>query len=420
MTISGSTGRSAVLSALLVLALVPPLTAAPPSCDWPQFHGPRRDNLSTETGLLKQWPEGGPTLLWTVRGLGHGFSTVAVAGSLLYTTGNVGEDTVITAIGLDGKVAWRAKNGPAYERSHPGTRSTPTIDGGRLYHENADGDIVCLDATTGSSVWRLNILKRFDGRNIQWALAESLLIDGDNVICTPGGKEIGLAALDKNTGKTVWTSTGIGDKPGYCSPILVEHEGLRQIITMMARSVVGVRAADGRLLWRAEHVTRYDENIQAPTFHEGYLFFSTRTTGSKLLRLTVDGRTCSAETVWANREMDNQHGGVILLDGHLYASNYSARPGPWVCLEFATGKRTCAEASLGRASFTFADGMLYAINHRGTAALVRPTPQAFQIISQFMIPKGGRGPTWAHPVVCGGRLYLRHSDLLFCYDVKAR
>ena len=408
------------LAFVIVALSAAPLLAAQPSNDWPQFHGPRRDNISTETGLLKAWPEGGPKLLWTVRGLGHGFSTVAIVGSLLYTTGNVGEDTIITAMALHGKVKWRVKNGPSYERDKPGTRCTPTIDGGRLYHENADGDIVCLDAATGSSVWHVNILKRFKGRNISWALAESLLIDGDNVICTPGGADIGLAALDKNTGATVWTTKGIGDKPGYCSPILVEHAGLRQIITMMARSVVGVAAKDGRLLWKVEHVTPYDENIQAPTFHDGCVFFSTRTTGSKLLRLIVDGQRCSAETVWANTDMDNQHGGVILRDGHLYGSNYSARPGPWVCLEFATGKRTCAEAGLGRASFTWADGMLYALNHKRKAALVRATPQAFQIVSQFSIPEGGRGPSWAHPVVCGGRLYIRHSDFLFCYDVKAK
>jgi len=419
MVNAASIRRVGVVFGVIVLALTRPLAAAQPSADWPQFHGPRRDNRSAETGLLKTWPEGGPKLLWTVRGLGHGFSTVAVADGLLYTTGNVGQDTLITAMALNGKVAWRAKNGPAYERSHPGTRSTPTIDGGRLYHENADGDVVCLDAKTGKPLWHVNILKRFKGRNIQWALAESLLIDGPNVICTPGGKEIGLAALNKATGETVWTCTGIGDKPGYCSPILVEYGGLRQIITMMAKSVVGVAAKDGRLLWQVAHVTPFDENIQTPTFHDGCVFFSTRTTGSKLVRLKVDGQTCSAETVWANKAMDNQHGGVILLGRHLYGSNYSARPGPWVCLEVATGKRACAAAGIGRASFTFADGMLYALNHQRGVALVRASPSGFETVSRFSIPDGGRGPSWAHPVVCGGRLYIRHSDLLFCYDVKA-
>jgi len=394
-------------------------TAQPPG-DWPQFHGPRRDNISTETGLLKTWPEGGPKLLWTVRGLGHGFSTVAVADSLLYTTGNVGAETVITALSLDGKVAWRATNGAAYERDKPGTRSTPTIDGGRLYHENADGDIVCLDAKTGKQVWHVNMVERFRGRNIRWALAESLLIDGNNVICTPGGANISLAALDKQTGATVWTCKGTGDKAGYCSPILFEHDGLRQIATLMATSVVGVSATDGRLLWKVGHVTPFDENITSPIHHNGHVYWTSRTTGSRLYKLNVDGKACSVEQVWASDDLDNQHGGVILLDGHLYGSAMSARPGPWMCLEFATGKRTCAESSLGRASFTWADGMLYALNHRRKVALVKASPSGFRLISQFSIPEGGRGPSWAHPVVCGGRLYIRHSGLLFCYDVKAQ
>ncbi len=410
--------RFALAFVIVALSAAPLLAEAP--CNWPQFHGPRRDNISTETGLLKAWPEGGPKLLWTVRGLGHGFSTVAIAGSLLYTTGNVGEDTIITAMALDGKVKWRVKNGPSYERDKPGTRSTPTIDGGRLYHENADGDIVCLDAATGSSVWHVNILKRFKGRNISWALAESLLIDGNNVICTPGGADIGLAALDKTTGATVWTTTGIGDKPGYCSPIVFEHGGLRQIATLMAKSVVGVNAKNGRLLWKVEHVTPFDENITSPIYHDGHVFWTSRTTGSHLYKLNVDGKACSVQKVWATGDLDTQHGGIILLGRHLYGSALTARGGPWMCLEFATGRRTGADPGLGRASFTWADGMLYALNHRRQVALVKASPSGFDIISQFSIPEGGRGPSWAHPVVCGGRLYIRHSDFLFCYDVKAK
>ena len=413
----GFTVLLGVVGVSVALALSP--AAAEPSGNWPQFHGPRRDNLSTETGLLKTWPEGGPRLLWTVSGLGHGFSTVAVSDGVLYTTGNVGDDTVITALSLDGKVLWRVANGPSYERDKPGTRSTPTLDGGRLYHENAEGDIVCLDAKTGSAVWHVNIVERFNGRNIRWAYSESLLIDGANVICTPGGRDIGLAALDKATGKTVWTCKGVDDNAGYCSPIVFEHGGLRQIATLMAKSVVGVSAADGRLLWKVDHVTPFDENITSPIYHDGYVFWTTRTTGARLYKLNVGGEACTVEKVWATGDLDNQHGGVLLVDGHLYASCLSASGGPWMCLEFATGKRTCADAGIGRASFTWADGMLYALNHNRGVALVRASPSGFEIASRFSIPEGGRGPSWAHPVVCGGRLYVRHGDFLFCYDVKA-
>ncbi|MGB2820349.1 MAG: PQQ-binding-like beta-propeller repeat protein [Phycisphaerae bacterium] len=386
--------------------------------EWPQFHGPRRDNKSDETGLLKQWPQEGPKLLWTAKGIGEGYSTVAIAGGLIYTTGNIGRHTVITALNPDGTTAWTVRNGPAYTREQAGTRSTPTVEGGRLYHENADGDVVCLDAATGESVWSLNILKKFHGRNISWALAESLLLDGNNVICTPGGKGAGIAALDKDTGRTVWVCKGTEDKPGYCSPVVFEHKGLRQIVTLMAQSVVGVSAATGKLLWRVEHISPFDENITSPIFHNGCVFVSTRSTGSRLLKVKVDGDRASVEEVWQTKAMDNQHGGVILLNGHLYGDCLTARSGSWACLELQTGRQTYAGGGIGRASLTYADGMLYLLSQRGTMALVRPAPEEFDLVSRFDIPRGGRGPVWAHPVVCAGRLYVRHGDFLYCYEVK--
>ena len=386
--------------------------------EWPQFRGPKRDNISCETGLLKQWPLGGPKLLWTAENIGEGFSTVAVANGFIYTTGNIGNYTVITALDLNGKMKWTAKNGPAYRRSKPGTRSTPTINDGRLYHENADGDIVCLEPDTGQKIWSLNILERFNGRNITWALAESLLIDGDNVICTPGGETVGIAALNKKTGHTMWICEGINDKPGYSSPIAFEYEGIRHIVALMAKSVVGVNADTGRLLWRVDHVTPFDENINTPIFHNGCVFICSRTSGSRLFRLKVDGDRVSVEEVWKSKLLESQHGGVILLNGYLYGSCRTSSLGPWVCLGFKTGKRMYAEPGIGTGSLTYADGLIYALNQRSTMALVRPTPQAFQIISQFFVPKGGEGPTWAHPVVCDGRLYIRHGNFLYCYGVK--
>lgn len=387
--------------------------------EWPQFHGPQRNNVSRETRLIKQWPSGGPELLWTAEDIGEGFSTVAVKNGLIYTTGNIGNETVITAFDLEGRVKWTAKNGSAYKRSQPGTRGTPTIDDSRLYHENADGDIVCLEPSTGKKIWSLNILERFDGRNITWALAESLLIDGGNVICTPGGETVGIAALNKKTGQTVWTCEGINDKPGYSSPIAFDYKGLRQIVVLMSKYVVGVNADTGRLLWRVEHITPFDENINTPIFHNGCIFICSRTTGSQLFRLNVNGEKVSIEKVWKSELLESQHGGIILLDGYLYGSSRTSILGPWVCLDFKTGKRMYSEPGIGTGSLTYADGLIYALNQRSTMALVQPTPHAFQVISQFSIPKFGKGPTWAHPVVCNGRLYIRHGNFLYCYDIKA-
>lgn len=389
--------------------------------EWPQFHGPRRDNKSDETGLLREWPPGGPGLLWTAKGIGHGYSSVAISGGRIYTTGNIGKDTVITALDLDGRALWTAKNGPAYERRYPGTRGTPTLDGGHLFHENADGDVICLDAKTGRAVWSVNILRKFRGRNVNWGMAESLLVDGRHVICSPGGAESAMAALDKESGETVWVCKGAGDMLGYSSPILFEFGGIRQIATMTHQAVIGVDAETGELLWRHPHATPYNTNIVDPIFHDGGVFITSWTTGSELLRLRVSERRVSVEPVWASKDMDNEHGAVVLIDGHLYGG-FSTIHGdePWVCVEWATGRRTYAAAGIGKGTLTYADGMLYALNHDRVVALVRATPERWDLASRFALPEGGEGPTWAHPVVCGGRLYVRHDDFLYCYDIKAK
>ena len=406
--------RSCIVGAALAVVAV-----AGSAAEWPQFHGPRRDNLSDETGLLEQWPPDGPKLLWTARGIGHGFSTVAIAGGLIYTAGNVGPDTVITALDLDGKTQWTANNGPACKHDRPGTRSTPTLDGHRLYHENADGDLACLDARTGKRVWSLNILKKFSGRNTKWGLSESPLIDGNKVICVPGGVNAGMAALDKTTGETVWVCKETTEKPGYASPIVVEYGGIRQIVTMMQRSVVGVRADTGKLLWRQPHVAFADETVSTPLFHDRFVFVSTLFPGSsQLIELSAEGDGIAAKRAWKSMALCNHHGGVLLVDGHLYGS--TAR-GKWECVALKTGKVVHAAKGVGKGSLTYADGMLYTYGEKGGAVgLVKATPEGHQVVSRFRIPKGGRGPAWAHPVVCGGRLYLRHGDFLYCYDIQAR
>ena len=404
---------------LVIAALVSHnAVAAEAAPEWPQFHGPRRDNLSTETGLLKRWPEGGPKRLWTASGIGYGFSTVAVADALLYTTGNIGKDTVITALDLTGKTLWQARNGPAWQREVPGTRSTPTIDGRRLYHENADGDIACLDAKTGRTIWSVNILRTFNGRNIRWGLAESLLVDGDRVVCVPGGRTVSMAALDKTTGKTVWTCRGAGDKPGYASPVLIDYKGLRQIVTMMSASIVGVHADTGKLLWRHDHKAYEDETVSTPVFHDGLIAVSTLGPGAaRCLRLTVAGQTASVQEVWHTGVLDNHHGGILALDGYIYGTKVRST---WVCLDFKTGTVMYKADGVGKGSLTYADGMLYTYSEGGRVGLVKATPKSHDLISQFQIPKGGKGPAWAHPVVCGGRLYLRHGNFLYCYDIRGK
>lgn len=392
--------------------------------DWPQFHGPRRDNRSVETGLLKRWPEGGPKLVWKAQGLGQGFSTVAIADGIIYTAGNIDKDTVITAMDMSGKEIWKRKNGPAYTRSHPGTRSTPTIVEGKLYNMNGDGDLICLHARTGSTIWALDVMEKFQGRMISWGISESPLVDGDNVICCPGGKEVSMAALDKDTGDTRWTCTEAGDKPSYTSPMIVDYQGLRQIVTVMYDSAIGVAAETGKLLWQYPHKVRFGANCDMPIYHDGHVFlFGTWGRGATMLKLNVEGDDCSVEEVWRTTELDNEHGGVMIVDGYIYGqSDGDHKRRHLACLEMKTGKTMWTARELHgerSASLTFAEGMLYVVSDLGEVGLVRPNPKRLEIVSQFELPKGGKGEVYAHPVIFGGCLYIRHGQFLYVYDVRA-
>lgn len=408
----------------LVLAIV---SASASAADWPQFHGPHRDNKSTDTGLLKKWPEGGPSRIWEATGIGQGYSTVAIVGNRIYTTGAIDGDCVITALDMEGRKVWTRRNGKAWARSYPGTRSTPTIaDGllGLLYHLSGIGNLVCLKADSGEPVWSANILEEFNGRNITWGLAESPLVFGDQVICTPGGEDVSMVAIDRRTGEVVWKCTGAQDRPGYASPILVEHQGLRQIVTAMSESIVGVRASDGKLLWRYPHKVYADENITTPLFHDGFLIASgCGRKGTTSLKLQVSGDECSVKEHWHNRTLDNKQGGIVLFDGRPYGYAEFQKSEPWVCLDFASGETVFQSAPLEstykykNGCLTYADGMFYLYSDNGNMALAKPADTGFEVTGRLKIEDPGERPTWAHPVVFGGRLYVRYGDTLGVYDV---
>ena len=384
---------------------------------WPQFHGPRRDNISDDRGLLKEWPPGGPKLLWKFSECGRGFSNVAIAEGKLFLTGDFGPDEYVIALSLGGKLLWRTKNGRSWRGATPGARTTPTYDDGRLYQLNPTDRLVALDAHSGKELRALDLKEKFQARFGIWAMAENLVIDGQRLFCVPGGRKGRIVALDKETGEVIWANTEIDDTAAYCSPTIAIHNGTKQLITLMSKHIVSVAVEDGRLLWTHPHRTLADQNVTSPLYHTGYvLATSGHGTGGRLLRIAPDSRSVSE--AWFNKEFDNCHGGVVLLDGHLYGSGCRLYKKGLVVVDFRTGKTTSTNRPIGKVSITYADGMLYCLDQKGWVMLVEPRPGGCRIVSKFRIPIESRDLPLSHPVVCGGRLYIRHAQNLFVYSLR--
>jgi outer membrane protein assembly factor BamB len=386
---------------------------------WPEFHGPKRDNISPETGLLKKWPEGGPPRLWQYADCGYGYSGVAIAEGRIYTAGDFDDQEMVIALDLDGKRLWKSPNGPSWTGATPGSRTTPTYHEGVVYHMNPTGRLAAYRADSGRELWAADLRERFDAQFGIWAMSENVIVDGDQVLCLPGGTKGLAAALDKHTGKTLWATPGVADKAAYCSPVVGEYRGVRMMVTMTQDGVVAVNVKDGELLWSYPfRRTAVSQNATTPVFHDGYVFVTCgHFTGGQLLKVDDDLRGVSE--VWYKREFDNCHGGVVLLDGRLYGCACRLGGKGFFCVDFLTGETIATENTVGKVSIAYADGMLYALNHKGPMYLMGIQPDALEIVSRFDVPQNGRGLYLAHPVICGGRLYLRHDNYLYCYDIRA-
>ncbi|MEW6355140.1 MAG: PQQ-binding-like beta-propeller repeat protein [Planctomycetota bacterium] len=384
---------------------------------WPTFHGPNRDNISPETGLLKRWPEGGPPLLWKFSECGEGFSSVTIAEGMIFTSGDIGDDEVLIALSMEGEPLWKSPNGECWDGPYPGARATPTYDEGCLYHMGPNGRLASFDAKTGKERWAVDLPTVFGAKHGTWAFAENVNVEGDRVFCVPGGKKALVAALNKRTGKPVWVNSDLEERAGYCSPLIVKYKGARQLITLTQKSVIGVDIKRGKLLWSHPHVTPMDQNVTMPIFQDGYIFVASgHSAGGKLLQLGR-GRHPVTE-LWCNKELDNCHGGVILLENRLYLSACKAGGKAFFCADLKTGKVIKSDDSIDKLSLAYADGMLYGITEKGKTYLIAVKPDGFAVVSEFQLPKESRSPCFAHPVICGGRLYLRHGVNLYVYDVR--
>ncbi len=379
-----------------------------------QWRGPNRDGIYPKETLAKQWPEDGPPLVWTAEGLGEGYSSPAVTGGRVYVTGMIKGEGFLYVFDNAGKALWNSSYGREWNGSHPGARTTPTVVGNRIYLMSALGLVVCFDQD-GKIVWSKDLIKEFGAKNLQWGMTESLLVEGERVFCTPGGSKAMVAALDRETGKTIWQTNGNGETSGYCSPCLVQHGARKLLITMTAKAVVGLDAETGEYLWQQRHVTDYDVNANTPLVQNGWVFtVSGYGTGAQMFRLSADGS--KTQRIWSQSKLDSQMGAAVLVDGYLYGSGHNNRG--WHCLDWKTGSVQYTQRAIGnKGNIVFADGLLYCYSESGEVALVKPDPQEFAVIGSFRL-KEGSGPHWAHPVIKSGLLYVRHGEVLKVYDIS--
>jgi outer membrane protein assembly factor BamB len=387
--------------------------------DWPGWRGAKRDGLSTETGLLKQWPAAGPKLAWKATGIGGGFSSVSLVGNRIYTMGDGPSDLYVHALDrATGKIVWSTKAGlPGGHRGYPGPRSTPTVDGDALYVLTQHGDLICLGAAKGDIRWQKSLEEDFGGKMMSgWRYSESPLVDGDKVVATPGGADGAILALNKQTGAMVWRTKDFTDPAAYSSLVPVTIGGTSQYLQFTGQSVVGVASASGTVLWRADRPGK-TAVIPTPVYKDNHVFVTSGyKIGCNLFKISGSGNAFKAEPVYANTDMQVHHGGVILVGDHVYGAS---DPGILTCMEMKSGKVKWAERSVGKGALAYADGHLYLRSEgKGEVALVEATPAGYNEKGRFTQPERTTRQAWPHPVIAAGKLYLRDQDMLFCYDLK--
>jgi outer membrane protein assembly factor BamB len=421
--------KSRLLAALATICLYCfALSITTSASDWPQWRGPDRNGISTETGLLKQWPAAGPKLLWQVNDLGDGYSTPAVVGNRIYLMSNRGLDNeFVQALSTkDGKVVWTTRVGnvgnPNQNPSYPKARSTPTVDGDLIYALGSDGDLACLETKTGKIRWQKNLRKDFGGEPGEWAYSESPLVDGDVVVVTPGGASSTLVALNKKTGALIWKSAVPGgDAAGYASAILIQANGKKQYVQFLSKGLVGVDAKTGQFLWRYAEVAKGPAQMWTPNARGESVYAGANGVGGGLVRLKADG---TAAQVYFERGLPNGVGGAVLIGDHLYGTEAGQKK--LVAMDFATGKVKWQAESIGWSSVAYADGLLYLHGVNGDVALVEATPEAYRIKGRFTPSaqpdhkKDGPFPegSFSYPVIANGRLYIRDLGTLWVYDIK--
>ena len=393
--------------------------------DFPQFRGLHRDGHSPETGLLQEWPKEGPKLLWQVKEVGAGYSTPSVVGDQIYLLGNEGAEESVLALAVkDGGRVWAAKLGkvghPEQNPNYPGARSTPTVDGTFLFALATDGALVCLAIANGKKVWDKHLRNDFAGKYGEWAYAESPLVDGDKLICTPGGTNATLIALNKRTGEVIWKcAVPGGSEASYSSVVSAEFSGVKQYIQFLATGLVGVDAQTGKLLWHFDKTAKGSPAvIMTPLVSDGLIYSGAFRASSALIKPVLKDGAFALQEIYSGNKLPIGLGGVVRVGDYFYGSSSQSA----MCVGFKTGTVKWEERAIGPCSWLVADGRIYAHAESGDVALIEPTAEAYREKGHFSPsnpPPRGQAKAWAYPVVANGRLYIREQNSLWCYAVKA-
>jgi outer membrane protein assembly factor BamB len=403
-----------ILGVVLLGPLIRP--EAREQADWPQWRGPNRDGISKETGLLKEWPSQGPPLVWKTNGTGQGYSSMAISQGRLFTLGIRGNSEFVIAFDVaTGRPLWVRPHGTPFRNDRgDGPRGTPTIDGDRLYALGANGDLSCLEVSNGQTVWSLNVLQKFGASNIHWGLSESPLVLDDRVLVNAGGPNASVVALNKKDGSLIWKSQS--DKAGYSSAMPLQMDGIPQAIFFTSSRALGLDVRDGRLLWEYSRVANSTANAATPVVRNNRVFLSSDYgTGCALLELKPKGKEFTVQEIYFNQNMKNHHSSCVLVGDTLYGYSSSIL----TALRFDDGQVAWKNRSVGKGSLIYAEGHLYCFSEKGEVGLVEATPDEYREKGRFSIRQESL-PTWSHPVIAGGHLYLRDQDTIYAFDIREK
>lgn len=399
-----------------ILLFVVSLTASAISAQsFNNWRGPARDGHYPDKNLLKVWPENGPKLLWVYENLGIGFSSPVIANGKVYVTGMEGDMGFVYIFSDKGVFEKKFAYGKEDTGGFPGTRSTPTIVGNLMYIAASQGEFVCMDLNTGKKIWSVNIFGELDGRNIRFGFTENIIIDGDLIFVSPGGKKHNIVALNRHTGAVVWANEVKHETSAYNSPLLINHNGRKMLVAMMAQNVVALETTTGKLIWSFPYANQHSVHPNTPLYHNGDIYvFSGYGMGGYKLRISPDGNNITQ--VWENKMLDNQLGGVVLIDGFIYGAGDRNRR--WFGVNWQTGEVVSETRQIDKGTIITADGMMYAYTERGELALLRPNKGQIEVVSKTNITHGSN-QHWAHLVISNGVLYVRHGNALIAYDIRS-